>query len=147
VVVTLQPVTELPELLLLPLVEESLAQGFRAIHRLVDEWQTEKNRFSKPGEALFAAWFADHVIGVCGLNQDPYADANQIGRIRRLYVQQAYRRQGVGRQLVEQIICTAKPNFVELRLRTTDAIAAHFYASLGFHPVNLPNCTHSLKLR
>jgi len=78
VVVTLEPVTDLPKLLLTPLVEESLAQGFRAIDRLVDEWQTGKNRFSKPGEVLFLAWFADQVIGVCGLNQDPYADFEQV---------------------------------------------------------------------
>jgi GNAT superfamily N-acetyltransferase len=59
------------------------------------------NRFNKRGEAIFAASAAGALIGVCGLNVDPYASDPRVGRVRHLYVLSGFRQLGVGRQLVE----------------------------------------------
>src|SRR2546423_527345 len=55
------------------LIAESERGGLRFVRRLADEWTSGANRFDRPGEALFLARSGDDVIGVCGLNIDPYA--------------------------------------------------------------------------
>ena len=82
------------------LVAESERAGSRFVRRLVDEWVTDANRFDRPGEALFAAWVDGQLVAVCGLNVDPYSAEDRVGRVRHLYVLSAFRRLGVGRQLV-----------------------------------------------
>jgi GNAT superfamily N-acetyltransferase len=72
------------------------------------------------------------VIGVCGLNVDPYAGIPRVGRVRHLYVLTAHRRGGVGRSLVEAVVDAAGDRFDELRLRTQNPAAARLYERLGF---------------
>src|SRR5262249_26144498 len=100
------------------LVTESERAGWRFVRRLADEWATGANRFDQPGEALFAAWAAGRLVGVCGLNGDPYTADQKIGRLRRLYVLEGFRRAGVGRQLVQAVLAAAQGRFRSLRLRT-----------------------------
>jgi hypothetical protein len=52
------------------LVQESQDSGFRAIQRLIDDWNSGTNQFSQPGEALFVAQWHDRTVGICGLNID-----------------------------------------------------------------------------
>ena len=80
------------------LLAESERAGSRFVRRLVDEWANGANRFDRPGESLFAAWVGGRLVGVCGLNVDPYARDERIGRVRHLYVLSAFRRLGVARQ-------------------------------------------------
>jgi len=122
------------------LVTESERQGFRFVRRLVDEWRSGANRFDRPGEVLFAARSGDDVIGVCGLNVDPYAENPRVGRVRHLYVLALHRRAGVGEQLVADIIETARRHFHRLHLRTTSGPAARLYEGLGFRPA--PGASH-----
>lgn len=135
------PIQEFTEML-----AESKMAGFRAIERLVTDWETSINRFNRPGEALFIARQGDRILGVCGLNCDPYIDSSQIGRVRRLYVMQNSRRQGIGRALVHQVIEVAKLSFDRLDVRTTNPVAAQFYQSLGFMPCHCESATHTLNL-
>lgn len=135
------PIQEFTEML-----AESKTTGFRAIERLVTDWETDVNRFNRPGEALFIARQDDRIFGVCGLNCDPYIDSSRTGRVRRLYVMQNNRRQGIGRTLVHQIIEVAKLSFDRLHVRTTNPIAAQFYQSLGFMPCHDESATHTLNL-
>src|SRR4051812_42990549 len=93
------------------LTAESLGEGFGFVERLRDEWDSGVNRFSAPGEALFLAILGGRVVGVCGLNRDPYVREHHIGRVRRLYVAQSHRRQGVGRALLEAVLTYARPHF------------------------------------
>ena len=86
---------------------ESLQEGYRFIQRLCDEWISGANRFSAPGEALFLAIADGRVVGVCGLNCDPYRHDPRTGRVRRLYVSRAHRRSGVGRALLEAVVAYA----------------------------------------
>lgn len=128
------------------ILAESKMAGFRAIERLVTDWETGINRFDRPGEALFIARKGDRILGVCGLNRDPYTDFSQIGRVRRLYVMQDNRRQGIGQILVHQVIEVAKLSFDRLHVRTTNPIAAQFYQSLGFMLCHDESATHTLNL-
>jgi len=74
------------------------------------------------------------LVGVCGLNIDPYAADRRVGRVRHLYVLSAFRRRGVGRHLVTAVIEMARGRFDRLHLRTENAGAARFYEALGFRP-------------
>lgn len=130
------------------LIAESESIGLRFVRRLVEEWVSAANRFDRPGEALFGAWVGEELLGVCGLNVDPYAAENRIGRLRHLYVLTAFRRHGVGRRLVRHAIESARGHFDILRLRTTNSSAAQFYEALGFRPCEggVHDATHVLEL-
>jgi GNAT superfamily N-acetyltransferase len=129
------------------LVAESERAGFRFVRKLVDEWNTGSNCFDKPGEALFTASVDGRVVGVGGLNQDPYAGAPGIGRVRRLYVLESVRRRGVARKLVEAIVVQARDHFELLRLRTNTETGGQFYLAMGFkHCASESHSTHELRL-
>src|SRR5439155_26381071 len=130
------------------LIAESEHAGLRFVRRLVEEWGTGANRFDRSGEALFAAWVDSQLVGVCGLNIDPYAADDRIGRLRHVYVRSASRRRGVGRYLVTKAIETAHGGFEVLRLRTTNSLAAPFYEALGFRPAEgvTQDATHVMQL-
>jgi GNAT superfamily N-acetyltransferase len=150
---TLQPnvhierVHQLPLDLLAILQDESWRTGFRFVQRLIDDWQTGSNRFDRPGERLLAAFVDGRVVGIGGLNIDPYTTDHRSGRLRHLYVLEAHRRQGIGRCLVERLIAEARPHFDRLRLRTNSSGAALFYETVGFqHGVAADTFTHCLDL-
>jgi len=69
-----------------PLVMEAAETGFHALSRLLTEWQSGRNRFDQPREAIFIATDDGHIVGVCGLNRDPYLGDPTVGRVRHLYV-------------------------------------------------------------
>jgi GNAT superfamily N-acetyltransferase len=102
-----------------PLVVESERDALRFLRRLLDEWASGRNRFDRPGEALFGARLDRGLVGVCGLNLDPYAASPAVGRVRHLYVLTTHRRRGVGRRLVEGIVLAAAGRFDTLRCGRT----------------------------
>jgi len=129
------------------LLSESERAGLRMVRRLVEDWESGANRFDRPGEVLLGAWINGHLAGVCGLNVDPYAGNERTGRVRHLYVLDAFRRRGVGRQLVLQVIEAAHARFDDLRLRTNEPAAARLYEALGFRPCpGSGDATHAAKL-
>ena len=128
----IERVSEAPADRLGALVAESEQQGFHFVRRLVDEWTGGANRFDRPGEVLFVARVGGDVVGVCGLNVDPYAGDPKIGRVRHLYVLVPHRRSGIGEQLVADVVEAARGRFERLRLRTTNLTAARLYERLGF---------------
>jgi GNAT superfamily N-acetyltransferase len=147
VAVAIDPVSDLPPDALAPLVAESEREGWRFVCRLADEWAAGTNRFDRPGEALFVARAGGSIIGVCGLNADPYTAEEATGRVRRLYVLRAYRGRGVGRKLVRAVMAAAAGRFRRLRVRTESPEAGRLYERLGFEPVaGDADCTHSLEL-
>lgn len=126
---------------------ESEQVGLHLLRRLAYEWVSGVNRFDRPGEALFAVRMAGRLVAVGGLNVDPYAAAPGVGRVRHLYVLAAYRRLGIGRQLVTGIVAAARGRFTSLRLSTTNPAAACLYERLGFRPsADDAHCTHVLEL-
>ncbi len=124
---------------------ESLREGYKFVERLCAEWVSGANRFSAPGEALFLAVSGGQMVGVCGLNRDPYTRDPDIGRVRRLYVARAHRRGGVGRALLEAVVDSARDRFKRLRVRT-DA-GGKFFEALGFRRISSEaETTHVLEL-
>ena len=132
---------------LAPLIAESETSGLRFVRRLADEWATAANRFDRPGEALFVARDGAAIVGVGGLNVDPYAAGASIGRVRHLYVLTAHRRVGVGERLVTAIVAAARGRFHTLRLSTSISDAARLYERLGFRPrPGAVHCTHVMEI-
>jgi GNAT superfamily N-acetyltransferase len=130
-----------------PLVGESEQAGLGFVRRLAEEWASGRNRFDRPGEAFFAATLGGRMVGVCGLNIDPYTSAPKVGRVRHLYVRLEYRHLGVGRQLVGEIIRVARDSFEHLRLRTSNPAAARLYERMGFRRCDgAADCTHVMEL-
>lgn len=129
------------------LLEESRMEGFWMLVRLLDGWEQGRNRFSRRGETLLAAWRGEELAGVCGLNIDPYVETRREGRVRHLYVGAAHRRKGIGRLLVEAIIDKGRRHFPVLNVRAPEG-AFPFYEALGFDPVeNEEFATHRLVLK
>lgn len=133
-----------------PLLYESVQTGLNSLRRLEADWASGKNRFDQPGEAFFLASSLETIVGVCGLNLDPYSRASEaVGRVRRLYVLQSKRCQGVGRALVESVIDQAKlARMQEVRVRVGNPDSAGFFLRLGFTPAEqAESYTHSLRLK
>jgi len=148
---SVEPPVETTRLTDLPLGVEVLsreaeAHGYRFLRRLIEEWNTGANRFDGQREVLLAASIHGHLVGIGGLNSDPYSRHPGVGRVRHFYVQEAFRRQGVGRHLLEGIVAAARGAFDELHLRTDSAEAARFYEGFGFRRVNYESATHALTL-
>ncbi|MEQ8856730.1 GNAT family N-acetyltransferase [Gimesia sp.] len=138
---TLQPLDHPDQLDLL--AEEARSQGYRMLDRLQQEWREGTNCFDREGECVLIAVRSDRIVGVCGLNRDPYCARDDVGRVRRLYVSVEFRRQDIGRQLVETIQQHCQEKFSQFRLRTHSPEADAFYLSLGFrHTTEDPCCTH-----
>ena len=114
------------------LVHEAAAAGFHALSRLVAEWQLGRNRFDQSGEAIFIATDNENIVGVCGLNLDPYLSDPTVGWVRHLYVALDHRRNGIGSRLVREVMGVAMGRFARLRLRTDSPDADAFYRFLGF---------------
>ena len=113
--------------------------------RLREDWGTGANRFGQPGEAFFVARSRDALVGVCGLNVDPFAPVPGVGRLRRLYVSPAWRRKGVARRLVEAALVHARECFPVVRVRTYSADADRFYRAIGFSAVaDAEDVTHTI---
>ena len=143
--ITVASITDLELDSLDELRAESSREGFRFIERLCEEWASGSNRFNAPGEALFAAISNGQVVGICGLNRDPYASDPRIGRVRRLYVAPAQRRHGVGRALLETVVTHARRHFSLLRVRSE--AASEFYTAQGFRRIaSDKDVTHVLEL-
>jgi GNAT superfamily N-acetyltransferase len=125
-----------------PLLVEAEQQGFEFMRRLVEDWASGANRFNRRGECILGAFSDGQLLGVAGLNRDPYVDADGVGRLRHLYVLASARRLGVGSLLVHHILQDAERSFRVVRLRTTTAAAAAFYLRLGFASTDEKTASH-----
>lgn len=143
----IERLVELPAADLAPLIVESEQAGLRFVSRLAEEWESGRNRFDRPGEVLFGALTDEGLVGVCGLNVDPYAGEPRVGRVRHLYVLTVHRRRGVGRQLVGAVVAAARGPFAALRLSTVNPQAVRLYEMLGFRRrAGDARCTHAMEI-
>lgn len=86
------------------------------VARLRDEWEAGLNRFDATGEALFEALDEIELVGVCGLNPDPYSDDPTIGRVRHLYELPRHRRAGISGALVQAALGPARVSLDQSRI-------------------------------
>ena len=124
------------------LLKEAQAEGYDFVDTLVDDWASGTNRFDGPGEALFGHRDQGSLVAVGGLNLDPFAGRPDMGRIRRVYVRQAWRNAGIGRALVSSLTEEARKSFRSVRLRAENADAARLYERMGFVAVTEADATH-----
>ncbi|WP_338151560.1 GNAT family N-acetyltransferase [Acinetobacter proteolyticus] len=86
------------------LIQYSELEGFHFIRRLKQDFQSGANCSAQIEEALFTVYDQQHhLVVVGGLNQDPWAESNKIGRWRRFYIHPDYRRNQIGTYLLEHI--------------------------------------------
>lgn len=117
-------------------------EGYDLIEKLVEEYRTGKNSFSKDNEYLAVAYDGDKLIACGGLNQQWGQDGveERIGRVRRFYVHPKYRQHGVGKQLLVYLEQLARPHYSALCLHTETKLAASFYQKQNYVFVeNHPN--------
>ena len=130
---------------LIQLESEADDEGFNFVSRMIYEYLSGDNSFSKEGEILFGAYARQRCLGICGLNTDPYTDEPGIGRVRHLFVSEHFRNKGIGRKLVEKVIKNAKLHYRILRLKATPG-ADGFYKALGFMELHGEHESHRMIL-
>ncbi len=129
------------------LLRVSREEGHELVERLVGDWEDGSNRFDRPGEVALEARLDSRLVGVGGLNRDPYLDDPGVGRIRHVYVSPDVRSLGVGRVLVMSLVEHARGQFSRVRLRTGHTEASRFYLRLGFDGApDEPDATHQMLL-
>ena len=128
------------------LVRESEAEGFAFVRRLESEWKDGSNGFDRVGEFLLAAYCSNKIVGICGLNIDPYVADPDVARLRHLYVSPAHRSDGLGSILVSQCLEHLDSKFKRLRLRVPDRATGEFYEKLGFLAVEDATASHVIEI-
>ncbi|MGF9888762.1 GNAT family N-acetyltransferase [Priestia megaterium] len=131
------------------LLTESQEEGFFFLTKLVAEYKNGQNVFNKTGERLWGVYGEQNeLIGVAGLNQDPYSQHTNVGRVRRFYVSAQFRRKGIGKRLLKEVIHYAENYYDSLVLYTHTEEAKLFYERNGFKRVyNQHKITHEYKLK
>lgn len=141
----IRPVSDVtPEIM--ALAETAKQEGHNNVRTLVDEFASGENRFDKSGEALLGAYQDDRLVGICGLNVDPYETAEPVARVRRLYVLPEVRRLGVATALVAQLEVLAARRFQRIQLFTASREAGRFYERLGYQPTERRKVSHEKRL-
>jgi GNAT superfamily N-acetyltransferase len=123
---------------------EAKEEGYDFVDTLMDDWVSATNRFDGPGETLMGGLDEGLLVAVGGLNLDPFAGRPDMGRIRRVYVRESWRNQGVGRALMTALIEAARAHFRCVRLRAENAGAARLYERMGFVATPGPDATHTM---
>lgn len=114
------------------LVQESKDEGFNFLLKLINEYKNEINTFNKTVECLYGIFQGENLIGIGGLNVDPYTENNKIGRLRRFYISKDYRRTGLGNLLLNRLLSHAEKNFQIVVLHTDTKQGNAFYLANGF---------------
>jgi GNAT superfamily N-acetyltransferase len=125
------------------LVCDARTEGWTFLDRMAAEWADGRNQFNRPGESIRGALLDGSVIGIAGLNRDPYVQDTATGRLRHVYVGPNWRRLGIAERLVPSLLA-APHGFRTICLRTANPEAARLYCALGFSPATETNATHRL---
>ena len=128
------------------LVEESKRGGYNFLQRTIEDWYSGANKFDRPGEKLWGLFIGKELVGVGGLNIDPYTLTPKVGRVRHLYVREAQRREGYATLIMNKIMEEASYNFTVLRLFTDNVGASFFYEKLGFKQTEEYKASHFITL-
>ncbi len=128
------------------LVGESKRLGYHFVEKTIDDWYSGANKFDKLGENLWGLFIGNDLIGIGGLNVDPYTLAPKVGRVRHLYIQEAQRRKGYATLIMNKIIGEAGYHFTVLRLFTDNEVAYAFYEKLGFKQTQGYKASHFITL-
>jgi GNAT superfamily N-acetyltransferase len=124
---------------------EATCEGYRFLERLVTEWMSYRERFTREGEALLMAHVGSTLAGIGGMTLDP-AITGAL-RMRRFYVRASFRRLGIGRKLAISLLESSRPLRCHVTVNAGTAVAAAFWEELGFMPDPRDGHTHVLHPR
>ena len=146
--VMIEEITDIEKVDLAEILEESKGLGYGMIERLIREWKSGETDFSKENEAYFAFVADGKVVGVGGVNEEPYLKIKEYGRMRHLYVLKSWRRKGIGSAIVGTTIDFAKKHYILMTLMTPkDGRSDSFYEGIGFEKcTSLNRVSHTLDL-
>ncbi len=114
------------------LVQESKDEGFNFLIKLISDYENKINIFNKTGECLYGIFQGERLIGIGGVNKDPYTENDKIGRVRRFYISKDYRRIGLGNLLLNRLLCHAEKYFKVVVLHTDTKQGDAFYTANEF---------------
>lgn len=138
-------ISDLKEVDVSKLIQESEKEGYRFVSRLATEYEDGTNRFSEQGEALFGVWDGDEIVAIGGLNRN--SKSTGAARLQRAYTLPNYRRKGIGSELFNALFAHAKGEFNEITTKTESAKADAFYRANGFQfDERSPDITHVYSL-
>ena len=116
------------------------------VERCHVDWTSSENQFDARGEGFWLAVTSlGQVVGMVGLNIDPYLNDPSIGRLRHLYVHPDHREGGVGTELVTAAMQSALGEFKRVRLRTPGDRADAFYDNYGFERSMSDTASHEVR--
>jgi nucleoside triphosphate diphosphatase len=121
---------------------EARAEGYRMLDTLASGWEAREIRFTRQGEALFAAYSGDRLVGIGGMTRDP----NVAGalRMRRFYVAKEFRRRGVARRIAVSLL--AREEIAGLPIVVNAGAGSEaFWESLGFASNRQQGHTHTMR--
>jgi GNAT superfamily N-acetyltransferase len=124
---------------------EAVAEGHRHMDRLAEDFASGVQRFDRDGEVLLAAFVEGELAGIGGVTHEPTEMIEPALRMRRLYVAQARRRDGVARTIAAAL---AQEGFGHVALITVHAGnpgADAFWEAQGFTPVDGHPWSHELR--
>lgn len=117
------------------------AEGFRAPARLESEWANDPAMFV----CLLAALQAGRLAAIGGLTPEPEPRGQAAMRIRRLYVDPAARRSGIGRTLVNALLQEALETVSLVTVNAVGTISPAFWSGLDFERVDGRPWTHEVR--
>ena len=121
---------------------EASAEGYRHLERLALDWASGAMRFKGEGEALLAAHVQGALAAIGGLTIEPVVPG--AFRMRRLYVREPFRRQGIGRRLAAALLEPALARGAVVTVNAGNIDAVPFWIGLGFTPDLQDGHTHVL---
>ena len=105
-------------------------EAFDMLSTLATEWTNGTSRFDRNGEALVAVMDGDILVGMCGIQHDPYLP--DALRMTRFYVRPSYRRRRVGWQIAAALLERPESQGRTITLQAPHSEAARFWEALGF---------------
>ncbi|MEI4771562.1 GNAT family N-acetyltransferase [Psychrobacillus sp. FJAT-51614] len=140
-------ISDLNEVDVTKLIQESEKEGYRFVSRLASKYEDGTRRFNEQGEALYGVWEDEEIVAIGGLRQSIKTSEEQSARLLRFYTLPEHRRKGIGSELCKVIAENAKGQFKEITTKTESAKADAFYRANGFvFEDRSPDTTHVLNL-
>lgn len=141
-------ISDLKEVNVSKLIQESEREGYRFVSRLASEYEDGTHRFSEQGEAIYGAWEEDELIAIGGLYRNSTSKDENSARLFRFYTLPEHRRKGVGSELLKAVSENAKGHFKEITTKTEAGNVDSFYRANGFvFDERSPDTTHVLSLQ
>ena len=119
---------------------EAEAEEHRHMSRLAKELSSGSTRF----EALLAAFGDGKLLGIAALTIEPGETLEPALRMRRLYVSQAARRNGVARSLTSALLQEALDQVKLVTVHAGNPSADRFWEAQGFAPIEGQSWSHQL---